>query len=54
MMDRLWILLSLSVLAPFFLFIPGMVGAEEKIVIGGVEDVILLDHRQNGQCGGAN
>jgi hypothetical protein len=45
MMDRLWSLVSLSVLAPFFLFIPGMVGAEEKIVIGGVEDVILLPWR---------
>ena len=41
-MDRLWSLVSVSVLAPFFLFIPGMVGAEEKVVIGGVEDVILL------------
>ena len=45
MMDRLRSLVSLSVLAPFFLFIPGMVGAEEKVVIGGVEDVILLPWR---------
>jgi hypothetical protein len=42
MMDRLWSLVSLSVLAPFFLFIPGMVGAEEKVTIGAIEDVILL------------
>ncbi|MGO8988447.1 MAG: ATP-dependent zinc protease [bacterium] len=42
MMDRLWSLVSLSILTPFFLFIPGVVGAEDKIVIGGVEDVILL------------
>jgi hypothetical protein len=45
MMDRLWSLVSLSVLAPFFLFIPGIMGAEEKVVIGGVEDVILLPWR---------
>ena len=41
-MDK-WIgLLSLSVLASFFLVIPGMISAEEKVMIGGVEDVILL------------
>ncbi len=44
-MDRLWALVSLSVVAPFFLLIPVMVGAEEKTVIGGVEDVILLPSR---------
>ncbi len=43
--DRLWALVSLSVMAPFFLLIPAMVGAEEKTVIGGVEDVILLPWR---------
>ena len=42
MMGRLWSLVSLSFLAPFLLFIPEMMGAEEKITIGGVEDVILL------------
>jgi hypothetical protein len=42
MMDR-WIgLFSLSVLASFVLFTPGMVRAEETVTIGGVEDVILL------------
>ncbi len=45
MIERLWTLVSLSVLAPFFLLIPGVVGAEEKTVIGGVEDVILLPWR---------
>lgn len=44
-MDRLWSLVSLSVLAPFLFLIPGMVGAEEKVAIGGVEDVILLPWR---------
>ena len=42
MMDKLWSLVSLAVLAPFFLFLPGMVNAEEKLTIGLVEDVILL------------
>jgi hypothetical protein len=42
MMDR-WIgLFWLSVLASFFLFTPDMISAEEKVTIGGVEDVILL------------
>jgi hypothetical protein len=41
-MDKLWGLVSLAVLAPFFLFLPGMVDAEEKLKIGLVEDVILL------------
>ncbi len=45
MMDGLWSLVSVSVLAPFFLFVPGTVVAEEKTVIGGVEDVILLPWR---------
>ena len=42
MMDR-WIgLFSLLVLASFVLFTPEMLRAEEKVTIGGVEDVILL------------
>ena len=41
-MDRLLSLFSLSILASFFLFTPQMVSAEEKVTIGGVEDVILL------------
>jgi len=45
MMGRLWSLVSLSFLAPFLLFTPEMMGAEEKITIGGVEDVILLPWR---------
>lgn len=45
MIERLWVLVSVSFLAPFFLFIQGTVGAEEKTVIGGVEDVILLPWR---------
>jgi len=42
MMDKLWSLVSLAVFAPLFLFLPGMVNAEEKLKIGLVEDVILL------------
>ncbi len=42
MLDRLWGVVSLWILAPVFLLAPGIVAAEEKIVIGGVEDVILL------------
>src|SRR3972149_2853166 len=42
MMDKLWSLVSLAVLAPFFLFLPEMVNAEERLTIGTVEDVILL------------
>jgi len=42
MMDKLWSLVSLAFLAPCFLFLPGMVNAEEKLAIGLVEDVILL------------
>jgi len=42
MMDKLWRLVSLSILAPLFLLTPGTIGAEEKIVIGAIEDVILL------------
>ena len=42
MMDRLWRLISLSVLALLFLFAPKMVNAVEKIIIGGIEEVVLL------------
>ena len=42
MLDWLWGVVSLSILAPIFLFTPGVALAEEKTVIGGVEDVILL------------
>jgi hypothetical protein len=42
MMDRLWRLISLSVLALLFLFAPKMVNAEKKIIIGGIEEVVLL------------
>lgn len=42
MLDRLWGVISLSILAPVFLFAPGIAAAEKKIIIGGVEDVILL------------
>ena len=45
MMDRRLGLFSLSVLASFFLFIPEMVSAEEKVTIGTVEDVIVLPWR---------
>ena len=41
-LDWLWGLISLSILAPVFLFTPGIAAAEEKTVIGGIEDVILL------------
>ena len=41
-MDRLWMLISLSVLALLFLFAPKMVNAEKKIIIGGIEEVVLL------------
>jgi hypothetical protein len=44
-MDRWLSLFSLSGLASFFLFIPEMVDAEEKVTIGTVEDVILLPWR---------
>ena len=42
MLDWLWGVVSLSILAPVFLFTPGIAAAEEKTIIGGVEDVILL------------
>ena len=42
MLDWLWGFVSLSILAPVFLFLPGIVAAEEKTVLGGIEDVILL------------
>jgi hypothetical protein len=45
MIGRWLSLLSLSVLASFLLFIPGMASAEEKVTIGTVEDVILLPWR---------
>jgi hypothetical protein len=45
MTDRLWRLISLSVLALLFLFAPKMVNAEEKIIIGGIEEVVLLPWR---------
>ncbi len=45
MMDRIWSLFSLSVLVSFFLFIPEMVSAEEKVTIGTVEEVILMPWR---------
>jgi len=41
-LDWLWGVVSLSILAPVFLFTPGIAAAEEKTVLGGVEDVILL------------
>jgi len=41
-LDWLWGFVSLSILAPVFLFLPGIVAAEEKTVLGGIEDVILL------------
>src|SRR5512136_1743874 len=44
-MDRWWNLCWLAALALFFLFAPGMAGAEEKVTIGTVEDVILLPWR---------
>jgi hypothetical protein len=45
MMDRWWNLCWLAALGLFFLFAPGMAGAEEKVTIGTVEDVILLPWR---------
>ncbi len=42
MLDRWWGVISLSILAPAFLFTAGTASAEEKMIIGGVEDVILL------------
>ncbi len=42
MLDRWWGVISLSILAPVFLLAPGLAVAEEKTVIGGIEDVILL------------
>jgi len=44
-MDKRLSLFSLSVLASFLLFIPGMASAEGKVTIGTVEDVILLPWR---------
>jgi hypothetical protein len=45
MLDRWWSVVSLSILAPVFLLTAGSAGAEEKTVLGGVEDVILLPWR---------
>ena len=42
MLDKWWCVVSLSMLAPVFLLTAGSAGAEEKTVLGGVEDVILL------------
>jgi len=42
MTDKLWSLVFLAVLAPFFLLLPGIVDGKEKLAIGLVEDVILL------------
>ncbi len=42
MLDWLWGVVSILFLAPIFLFVPGIAGAEEKTIVGGVEDVILL------------
>jgi len=42
MMEKMWTLVSLAFFVQFFLFLPGMVNAEEKLAIGLVEDVILL------------
>ena len=41
-MDRLWNLVSLSILVPLLLLVPEVVSVEKKIVIGTIEDVILL------------
>ena len=45
MLDWLWSVVSLSILAPFFLFTTGIAVAEEKTVLGGVEDIVLLPWR---------
>ncbi len=45
MLEWLWGVVSLSLLIPILLFTPGSAGAEEKIILGGVEDVILLPWR---------
>lgn len=42
MMGKPWSLAVLVVLAPFLLFLPEMVNAEQKLTIGLVEDIILL------------
>jgi hypothetical protein len=44
-LDWLWGVVALSILGPIFLFTPGITLAEEKTVLGGVEDVILLPWR---------
>ena len=44
-MNKRLSLFSLSVLASFFLFIPEMISAEEKVTIGTVEDVIVFPWR---------
>lgn len=41
-MDRLWNLFSLSILVPLLLFASEVAGAEKKVIIGTIEDVILL------------
>ena len=45
MLDWLWGVVFLSILAPVFLFTTGIAAAEEKTVLGGVEDVVLLPWR---------
>ena len=45
MLDWLWGVVSLAILAPVFFFTAGIAAAEEKIVLGGVEDVVLLPWR---------
>ena len=42
MMDRWWSLVFLSILVPLLLLVPEVAGAEKKIIIGTIEDVILL------------
>jgi len=41
-MDRWWSLVFLSILVPLLLLVPEVAGAEKKIIIGTIEDVILL------------
>ncbi len=41
-LDWFWGAVSLLIIAPVCLFAPGIATAEEKIVIGGIEDIILL------------
>ncbi len=45
MLDWLWGVVSLLILGPVFLLTTGIATAEEKTVLGGVEDVVLLPWR---------